>query len=60
VLSAEDRRGIYAEATPEGRSLEREAVPTHNTALDDALTEAAGLPELKPLVEALESLSLRL
>lgn len=60
VLSQEDRRGIYAEATAEGRRLEREAVPTHNTALDAALTEATDLPELKPLVQALETLSLKL
>ncbi|MFC5750680.1 MarR family winged helix-turn-helix transcriptional regulator [Actinomadura rugatobispora] len=59
VLSEEDRRGIYAEATEEGRALLEKAAPTHNEALDDALAEAAGLPELTPLVEALEKLSLK-
>ncbi|MFF5260498.1 MarR family winged helix-turn-helix transcriptional regulator [Actinomadura viridis] len=59
VLSEEDRRGIYAEATEEGRALLAEAAPTHNEALDAALAEAADLPELTPLVEALEKLSLR-
>ncbi|XVQ09328.1 MarR family winged helix-turn-helix transcriptional regulator [Spirillospora sp. CA-255316] len=59
VLSEEDRRGIYAEATEEGRALLEQAAPTHNEALDDALAEAADLPELTPLVEALEKLSPR-
>ncbi|MFB4318534.1 MarR family winged helix-turn-helix transcriptional regulator [Actinomadura sp. 21ATH] len=59
VLSEEDRRGIYAEATEEGRALLAEAAPTHNDALDAALAEAADLPELTPLVEALEKLSLK-
>ncbi|GAA3927999.1 MarR family transcriptional regulator [Actinomadura viridis] len=59
VLSEEDRRGIYAEATEEGRALLAEAAPTHNEALDAALAEAADLPELTPLVEALEKLSPR-
>ncbi|MDL4817853.1 MarR family winged helix-turn-helix transcriptional regulator [Actinomadura opuntiae] len=57
VLSEEDRRGIYAEATPEGRRVHDEAAPTHNAALDDALAEASRLPELTPLVEALEGLA---
>lgn len=57
VLSKEDRRGIYAEATPEGRELHAEAAPTHNAALDDALAAASGLPELAPLVAALEGLA---
>jgi DNA-binding MarR family transcriptional regulator len=58
VLSEEDRRGIYAEATEEGRALLGRAGPTHNEALEAALAEAADLPELTPLVEALEKLSL--
>ncbi|MFG2003613.1 MarR family winged helix-turn-helix transcriptional regulator [Spirillospora sp. NPDC048911] len=57
VLSAEDRRGIYAQATESGRKLHDEAAPTHNAALDAALAEASGLPELIPLVRALETLS---
>ncbi|WP_117211950.1 MarR family winged helix-turn-helix transcriptional regulator [Allorhizocola rhizosphaerae] len=59
VLSEEDRRGIYAEATEAGRKLLAEATPTHNAALDDALAEAADLPELAPLVQALETLSIK-
>ncbi|KAB2347391.1 MarR family winged helix-turn-helix transcriptional regulator [Actinomadura rudentiformis] len=59
VLSAEDRRGIYAQATELGRKLHDEAAPTHNSALDAALSEAADLPELTPLVHALESLSIK-
>ncbi|MQY06419.1 MarR family winged helix-turn-helix transcriptional regulator [Actinomadura macrotermitis] len=57
VLSDEDRRGIYAEATEAGVLLERQAAPTHNAALDAALADAAELPELAPLVRALESLA---
>ncbi|MEV5573948.1 MarR family transcriptional regulator [Spirillospora sp. NPDC052269] len=56
VLSSEDRRGIVAEATDEGRALMIRATPTHNAALDEALAGAAGLPELKPLVTAIESI----
>lgn len=59
VLSTEDRRGIYAEATQAGRVLHDEAAPTHNTALDAALREAEGLPELTPLVAALETLTIK-
>ncbi|MFI6482341.1 MarR family winged helix-turn-helix transcriptional regulator [Nonomuraea sp. NPDC050663] len=59
VLSAEDRRGIYAEATESGRALHDKAVPTHNEALEAALREAEGLPELTPLVSALETLALK-
>ncbi|MFC6887316.1 MULTISPECIES: MarR family winged helix-turn-helix transcriptional regulator [Actinomadura] len=59
VLSEEDRRGIYAEATEAGAALCAEATPTHNAALDDALAEAADLPELIPLVEALGKLSIK-
>ncbi|POM27683.1 HTH-type transcriptional regulator MhqR [Actinomadura rubteroloni] len=57
VISAEDRRGIYAQVTDEGRALELRAAPTHNAALEDALAQAADLPELTPLVRALESLA---
>ncbi|MFC4911433.1 MarR family winged helix-turn-helix transcriptional regulator [Actinomadura gamaensis] len=53
VLSPEDRRGICAQATDEGRALMHRATPTHNAALDAALDDASGLPELKPLVEAI-------
>ncbi|WP_131737662.1 MarR family winged helix-turn-helix transcriptional regulator [Actinomadura roseirufa] len=57
VLSEEDRRGIYAEATEAGRALEAAATPTHNAALDEAMTKAAAVPELTPLVQALASLT---
>ncbi|GAA4084307.1 MULTISPECIES: MarR family winged helix-turn-helix transcriptional regulator [Actinomadura] len=59
VLSEEDRRGICAEATDAGRELHDEAVPVHNKALDEALREAAELPELAPLVDALETLNIK-
>ncbi|GAA5040929.1 DNA-binding MarR family transcriptional regulator [Thermocatellispora tengchongensis] len=59
VISPEDRRGIYAEPTDAGLKLLNEAVPTHNAALDAALAEAAELPELTPLVQALEKLSIK-
>ncbi|GLW65441.1 MarR family transcriptional regulator [Actinomadura rubrobrunea] len=57
VLSEEDRRGVCAAATEAGRRLYGEAIPTHNKALDEALREAAELPELAPLVDALEKLN---
>lgn len=59
VLSEEDRRGIYAQATDAGRRLHDQAAPTHNTALESALAEAAHLPELTPLVQALETLTIK-
>ncbi|MFC9970057.1 MarR family winged helix-turn-helix transcriptional regulator [Spirillospora sp. NPDC127200] len=59
VLSEEDRRGIYAEATEQGRALLAEAAPTHNTALQNALDEAAEQPDMKALVDALATLSLK-
>lgn len=59
VLSQEDRRGIYAQATDAGHALHAEAAPTHNAALEAALAEAAHLPELTPLVQALETLSIK-
>ncbi|GAA4152920.1 MarR family transcriptional regulator [Actinomadura keratinilytica] len=59
VLSEEDRRGICAEATGAGRELHDAAVPVHNAALDEALREAAELPELAPLVDALEKLNIK-
>ncbi|MFC5183173.1 MarR family winged helix-turn-helix transcriptional regulator [Actinomadura harenae] len=56
VLSPTDRRGICAEATDEGRALMHDATPTHNAALAEALAGAADLPELKPLVTAIETI----
>ncbi|RJL33162.1 MarR family winged helix-turn-helix transcriptional regulator [Bailinhaonella thermotolerans] len=59
TLDAADRRGICARSTEAGRRLLAKAVPTHNSALDDALAEASELPELGPLVTALESLDVK-
>ncbi|MEU3270448.1 MarR family transcriptional regulator [Saccharomonospora sp. NPDC006951] len=47
-----DRRGIYTEVTDAGRALLDEARPTHDTALREALADAAEIPELRPLVQA--------
>jgi DNA-binding MarR family transcriptional regulator len=55
-LCADDRRGIYTQVTDEGkRALER-ARSTHDATLAQALREAAELPELAPLVDALAAL----
>ncbi|GAA0372367.1 MarR family transcriptional regulator [Actinoallomurus spadix] len=55
-LCEDDRRGIYTEVTEEGGELLAKATPTHNAALEAALADAAALPELAPLVRALETL----
>ncbi|MCI2419588.1 MarR family transcriptional regulator [Saccharopolyspora sp. K220] len=52
-LCPTDRRGIYTELTPQGRALLESSRPTHDRVINEALAEAAELPELKPLVEAL-------
>jgi DNA-binding MarR family transcriptional regulator len=57
-LCATDRRGIYTEVTAAGRALLAEARPTHDTTLGAALEKARALPELAPLVEALDRLVL--
>ncbi|WP_150241806.1 MarR family winged helix-turn-helix transcriptional regulator [Nocardiopsis quinghaiensis] len=57
VLCADDRRGIYTELTPAGRTLLAEARPTHDAVLREALEEAEGTPELAPLVAALRDLA---
>ncbi|WP_327087467.1 MarR family transcriptional regulator [Nonomuraea sp. NBC_01738] len=49
-LCDDDRRGIYSEVTPAGRTLLENASPTHDAVLKEALAEAAALPELAPLV----------
>lgn len=56
-LCPTDRRGIYTEVSSEGRELLEEARPTHDTALCEALHEAAKKPELAPLVTAVEDLA---
>lgn len=57
ILCADDRRGIYTELTPAGRALLKKARPLHDEVLRTALDEAAEIPELAPLVQALGSLS---
>ena len=54
VLCATDRRGIYTEITPAGRTRLDEARPTHDAALSRALAAAEEVPGLAPLVQALE------
>ena len=56
-LCPTDRRGIYTDVTPAGLTLLQEARPTNDTALRQALDEAARNPELTPLVRAVETLS---
>ncbi|MEU6010519.1 MarR family winged helix-turn-helix transcriptional regulator [Streptomyces sp. NPDC001698] len=55
-LCPTDRRGIYTEVTDDGLRLLEEARPTHNTALREALDQAATEPVLAPLVHAVEQL----
>ncbi|WP_189130861.1 MarR family winged helix-turn-helix transcriptional regulator [Wenjunlia tyrosinilytica] len=55
-LCADDRRGIYTEVSDAGRELLARARPTHDAALRDALDEARAMPELAPLVSALNAL----
>ncbi|GAA3665478.1 DNA-binding MarR family transcriptional regulator [Lentzea atacamensis] len=55
-LCPTDRRGIYTEVTEKGHELLALARPTHDQALAASLEEAEGIPELKPLVEALAKL----
>jgi DNA-binding MarR family transcriptional regulator len=55
-LCPTDRRGIYTEVTEKGHELLALARPTHDQALASSLEEAEGIPELKPLVEALAKL----
>ncbi|MFD8826390.1 MarR family winged helix-turn-helix transcriptional regulator [Streptomyces sp. NPDC059605] len=51
-LCPTDRRGIYTDVTEDGLRLLEEARPTHNTALREALDQAAADPALAPLVRA--------
>lgn len=57
-LCATDRRGIYTEVSEAGRELLERARPGYESALREALDEAAKRPELAPLVAALEALPL--
>ncbi|OEU85622.1 MarR family transcriptional regulator [Streptomyces abyssalis] len=55
-LCPTDRRGIYTDVTDDGLALLGEARPTNDTAVREALDEAAKDPELAPLVKAVEAL----
>ncbi|MFG7942440.1 MarR family winged helix-turn-helix transcriptional regulator [Streptomyces cacaoi] len=55
-LCPTDRRGIYTDVTDDGLRLLEEARPTHNTALREALDQAAAEPALAPLVQAVQQL----
>ncbi|MFF2014324.1 MarR family winged helix-turn-helix transcriptional regulator [Streptomyces sp. NPDC058195] len=54
-LCPTDRRGIYTDVTDTGLDLLREARPTNDAALREALDQAAANPELASLVEAVEA-----
>lgn len=56
ILCADDRRGIYTELTSAGLALLETARPVHDDVLEHSLAEAAQIPELAPLVEALPQL----
>lgn len=58
ILCDDDRRGIYTELTPAGRSLYEQARPVHDDALQRALAEAAERPELSSLVGAVSDVAL--
>jgi len=58
-LCPTDRRGIYTEVTKAGRDLLDQAQPTHDAVLTAALEKAAELPELAPLVDALDRLTMK-
>ncbi|WP_420826416.1 hypothetical protein [Rhodococcus rhodochrous] len=55
-LCPTDRRGIYTDVTDAGRRLLEETRLTHDTALREALDEAAAEPVLAPLVDAIRQL----
>ncbi|MER8088915.1 MarR family winged helix-turn-helix transcriptional regulator [Streptomyces sp. NPDC058316] len=55
-LCPTDRRGIYTDVTDDGLRLLEEARPTHNTALREALDQAATEPVLASLVHAVQQL----
>ncbi|MBL1075273.1 MarR family transcriptional regulator [Nocardia sp. 2] len=55
-LCPHDRRGIYTKVTPEGHELLEKARPTNDSALREALDEAAEDTELTPLVRVVETL----
>ncbi|MFE6104959.1 MarR family winged helix-turn-helix transcriptional regulator [Streptomyces laurentii] len=54
-LCPTDRRGIYTDVTDTGLDLLQEARPTNDTALREALDQAAANPELTSLVKAVKA-----
>lgn len=54
VLCADDRRGIYTELTQAGEKALAAARPTHDRTLQAAIGEAEAIPELAPLVRAID------
>ncbi|PYC69042.1 MarR family transcriptional regulator [Streptomyces tateyamensis] len=58
-LCPTDRRGIYTDVSEAGRQLLEEARPTNDTALREALAEAAKHPDLAPLVGAVQEVDAR-
>jgi DNA-binding MarR family transcriptional regulator len=56
TLCQDDRRGIYTELTDAGTELLARARPTHDDVLEATLADAERLPELAPMVAALNAL----
>lgn len=55
ILCDDDRRGIYTELTPAGKTLLETAHPTHDRILVEALAGARERPELERLVDFVQS-----
>ncbi|RZU63934.1 DNA-binding MarR family transcriptional regulator [Microterricola gilva] len=56
ILCVDDRRGIYTELTAAGDAVLEQARPTHDATLHEAIEQAKQVPELAPLVDALDAL----
>ena len=54
-LCDDDRRGIYSTLTDQGKELLERARPVHDATLKEALDNAAAVPELARLVDALHA-----
>lgn len=52
-LCEDDRRGIYAELTDDGRAVWERSRGVYASAIASALTQASEVPELAPIVTAL-------
>ncbi|GLJ80540.1 MarR family winged helix-turn-helix transcriptional regulator [Microbacterium imperiale] len=57
ILCADDRRGLYTELTEAGVAALETARPIHAAALTAALARARAIPELEPLVAAMEQVA---